>query len=29
VIGEEKDGYINVQGSSSSGWAGSVLVQKR
>jgi hypothetical protein len=29
VIGEEKDGYINVQGSSSSGWVRSVLVQKR
>jgi hypothetical protein len=29
VIGAEKDGYINVQGSSASGWVKSVLVQKR
>jgi hypothetical protein len=29
VIGAEKDGYINVQGASASGWVKSVLVQKR
>ena len=29
VIGAEKDGYINVQGSSASGWVKTVLVQKR
>jgi hypothetical protein len=29
VVGAEKDGYINVQGSSASGWVKSVLVQKR
>ncbi len=29
VIGAEKDGYINVQGSAASGWVKIVLVQKR
>jgi hypothetical protein len=29
VIGSEKDGFINVQGASASGWIKSVLVQKR
>jgi hypothetical protein len=29
VVGAEKDGYINVQGGSASGWIKSVLVQKR
>jgi hypothetical protein len=29
VVGEEKDGYINVQGSSASGWVKIVLVSKR
>lgn len=28
VIGEEKDGYINVQGASASGWIRTVLVEK-
>jgi hypothetical protein len=28
VIGEEKDGYVNVQGSSASGWVRSILVEK-
>ena len=28
-IGEEKDGYINVQGATGSGWVKIVLVQKR
>lgn len=29
VVGAEKDGYINVQGSTASGWVRTVLVQKR
>jgi hypothetical protein len=29
VIGESKDGYINVQGATASGWVKIVLVQKR
>jgi hypothetical protein len=29
VIGSEKDGYINVQGATASGWVKIVLVQKR
>jgi len=29
VIGAEKDGYMNVQGASGSGWVKSVLLQKR
>jgi hypothetical protein len=29
VIGAEKDGYINVQAASASGWVRVVLVQKR
>jgi curli biogenesis system outer membrane secretion channel CsgG len=28
VIGEEKDGYVNVQGSSASGWVRSILVER-
>jgi hypothetical protein len=28
VIGEEKNGYVNVQGSTASGWVKIVLVQK-
>jgi len=29
VIGSEKDGYVNVQGSAAAGWIKIVLVQKR
>ncbi len=29
VIGEEKDGFVNVQGATASGWVKIVLVQKR
>ena len=29
VIGSEKDGYVNVQGASASGWVRTTLVQKR
>jgi hypothetical protein len=29
VIGEAKDGFINVQGATASGWVKIVLVQKR
>ena len=29
VIGAEKDGYINVQGATASGWVKTILVQKR
>jgi hypothetical protein len=29
VIGEEKNGFVNVQGSTASGWVKMVLVQKR
>jgi hypothetical protein len=29
VVGEEKDGYVNVQGATASGWIKIVLVQKR
>jgi hypothetical protein len=29
VIGEEKNGFVNVQGSTASGWVKIVLVQKR
>ena len=29
VIGGEKDGYINVQGATASGWVKIVLVEKR
>jgi hypothetical protein len=29
VIGEPKDGYVNVQGSTASGWVKLILVQKR
>ena len=29
VVGEEKNGFVNVQGSTASGWVKIVLVQKR
>jgi hypothetical protein len=29
VIGAEKDGFINVQGATASGWVKIVLMQKR
>ena len=29
VIGEEKNGFVNVQGSTAAGWVKIVLVQKR
>jgi Curli production assembly/transport component CsgG len=29
VIGAEKDGYLNVQGASGSGWVKTILIQKR
>jgi hypothetical protein len=29
VVGPEKDGYVNVQGSAAAGWIRTVLVQKR
>jgi len=29
VVGEEKDGYINVQGAAASGWIKTILVDKR
>ena len=29
VVGSEKDGYVNVQGASASGWVRTTLVQKR
>ena len=29
VIGEDKNGYVNVQGATASGWVKIVLVQKR